>query len=74
MILQIYNNDWLEIVVYTERTGTIEIEFVAKKIFFCKFFFKFFYVKGIFFLRSDGKIEKKIKERKNCFFFFVGKI
>ena len=28
IILQIYNNDWLEIVVYTERTGTIEIEFV----------------------------------------------
>ena len=73
MILQIYNNDWLEIVVYTERTGTIEIEFVAKKIFFFKFFFKFFYVKGIFFLRSDGKIEKKIKEQKNCFFFLLEK-
>ena len=75
IILQIYNNDWLEIVVYTERTGTIEIEFVAKKIFFfANFFSNFFYVKGIFFLRSDGKIEKKIKEQKNCFFFFVGKI
>ena len=74
MILQIYNNDWLEIVVYTERTGTIEIEFVAKKIFFSNFFqIFFFYVKGIFFLRSDGKIEKKIKEQKNCFFFLLEK-
>ena len=40
IILQIYNNDWLEIVVYTERTGTIEIEFVAKNwIIFSNFFF-----------------------------------
>jgi len=47
--------------------GTIEIEFVAKKIFFSNFFSNFFYV------RSDGKIEKKIKEQKNCFFFFCWK-
>lgn len=46
IILQIYNNDWLEIVVYTERTGTIEIEFVAKKILI---FFKFFLYSNFFF-------------------------
>ena len=74
IILQIYNNDWLEIVVYTERTGTIEIEFVAKKIFFfANFFSNFFMLRVFFFLRSDGKIEKKIKEQKNCFFFLLEK-
>jgi hypothetical protein len=72
IILQIYNNDWLEIVVYTERTGTIEIEFVAKNwIIFSNFFFSnFFFFSSYFlsfvfwvFFESDGKIE--INNKKN---------
>ena len=51
IILQIYNNDWLEIVVYTERTGTIEIEFVAKNwIIFSNFFFQIFFFIILFFI------------------------
>ena len=55
IILQIYNNDWLEIVVYTERTGTIEIEFVAKNwIIFSNFFFSNFFFHLIFYLSCFG--------------------
>lgn len=82
IILQIYNNDWLEIVVYTERTGTIEIEFVAKKILI---FFKFFLYSNFFFFilffyrvlglnsflfESDGKIEINNKKNWAGNFFF----
>lgn len=83
IILQIYNNDWLEIVVYTERTGTIEIEFVAKKILI---FFKFFLYSNFFFFilffyrvlglnsflfESDGKIEINNKKKLGWKFFFL---
>ena len=79
IILQIYNNDWLEIVVYTERTGTIEIEFVAKNwIIFSNFFFSNFFFHLIFYLSCFGffsnlmarlkLITKKI--RLEIFFFW----
>ena len=78
IILQIYNNDWLEIVVYTERTGTIEIEFVAKNwiifsnFFFSNFFFSSYFLSFVFwvFFESDGKIEINNKKKLGWKFFF----
>ena len=70
MILQIYNNDWLEIVVYTERTGTIEIEFVAKKIFFLQIFFSnFFMLRVFFFFDPMARLKRKSKNEKIVSFF-----
>jgi len=90
IILQIYNNDWLEIVVYTERTGTIEIEFVAKNwIIFSNFFFQIFFFHLIFYLSCFGffsnlmarlklitkKIGLEIFFLKNLkLFFYLGKV
>jgi len=90
IILQIYNNDWLEIVVYTERTGTIEIEFVAKNwIIFSNFFFSNFFFHLIFYLSCFGffsnlmarlklitkKIGLEIFFLKNLkLFFYLGKV
>lgn len=79
IILQIYNNDWLEIVVYTERTGTIEIEFVAKNwiifsnFFFSNFFFSSYFLSFVFwvFFESDGKIEINNKKNWAGNFFFL---
>ena len=80
IILQIYNNDWLEIVVYTERTGTIEIEFVAKNwIIFSNFFFQiFFFFHLIFYLSCFGFFSNLMARLKlitkkiglEIFFFF----
>merc|ERR1712062_739364 len=70
-ILQIYNNDWLEIVVYTERTGTIEIEFVAKNwiifsnFFFSNFFFSSYFLSFVFGFFSNLMARLKLITKKN---------